>query len=51
METYRIWLMRTYGNMGSAILVKARSSKEAKTKAVELGYGENQISGIEYIGK
>ena len=49
--TYRVWLLRTYGNMGSAILVKARRESEARVKANQLGYCATRIANIECLGK
>ena len=48
--TYRIWLLKTYGNSGSAILVTAKSEIEVKEKAIKLGYIESQISKVELLG-
>lgn len=49
--TYRVWLLKTYGNLGSAILVKAKDKEEARKEALRLGYSKSQIGRIEYLGK
>lgn len=49
--TYRVWLLRTYGNSGSAVLVRATNKNTAKEEALKLGYSGSQIDVIEYLGK
>ena len=49
--TYRIWLLRIYGNMGSAILVNAPNESEAKAQAKQVGYSDNQIDKVECLSR
>jgi len=49
MKTYRVWLAKTHGNYGSAILVNAKNPEDARKQATE--YTDKGIVQIEYLPK
>ena len=49
MKTYRVWLAETYGAYGSAILVNAQNSTDAKKQAAE--FSDKKIIKVEYLPK
>ena len=49
MKTYRVWLAKTYGAYGSAILINAKNPEDARRQAIE--YTDKEIVQIEYLPK